>query len=94
MTEQIRLSDRASREMREQQEADDRVWILMDLICAEWKSDPMAVQCFDERIVREAINLVAKRKRMNDLFNPFKPMSESGGNMAESFQHAGNQPET
>lgn len=72
MNEQIRLTDSASREMREQQEADDRVWALMDIICTEWKTDPQSVQCFDLRIVTECIALLEKRKRMNDPFNPFK----------------------
>ena len=54
-----------------QQEADDRVWHLMDLICAEFQTDPMSRQCFDSRIVDEAIALVASRKKMNDAFNPF-----------------------
>lgn len=66
------LTDRAMREMKEQHDADDRVWHLMELICAEWESDPMSVQCFDLRVVEEAKALVAKRKRMLDPFNPFK----------------------
>ena len=72
MRQQIRLTDKASREMRGQHEADDRVWKLMDLICAEWQSDPTSVQGFDERIVQECIELVARRKRMRDPFNPFR----------------------
>lgn len=70
----IRLTDRASREMRERQEADDRVWALMDLVCAEWESDLQSVACFDLRMVQEAIALVKKRKAMRDPFNPFRPM--------------------
>ncbi len=61
-----------SREEREQQQADDRVWQLMDLICAEWQSDPQSVACFDLRLVQEATELVARRKRMRDPFNPFR----------------------
>lgn len=71
--QQIRLTDRASREMREQQEADDRVWLLMDLICAEWKTDPNSVQCFNLNVVKEAIDLVERRRAMPDRFNPFHP---------------------
>lgn len=66
------LTDRAAREMRESHEVDIRVWQLMEIITAEFKSDPMSVQCFDCRIVREAIDLVAKRKKMKDAFNPFR----------------------
>lgn len=66
------LKDSTMEEMKEQYSADDRVWHLMDLICAEWESDPLSTQCFDSRIVEEAKTLVAKRKRMQDPFNPFK----------------------
>jgi hypothetical protein len=75
MPEQIRLTDEASREMHEQQEADDRVWHLMDIICGEWESDPLSVQCFDLRVVLEAIALVKRRKAMRDPFNPFNSRS-------------------
>ncbi len=72
MSEQIQFTDKASRQMREQQDADDRVWQLMNIICAEWKTDPQSVQCFDQRIVEEAIALVNRRKAMTwDTFNPF-----------------------
>ena len=66
-----RLKPIAFKEMCEQQYADKRVWHLMDIICAEFKSDTTSVQCFDLRIVKEAIDLVKKRKAMDDPFNPF-----------------------
>lgn len=65
------LTDLAMKEMQEQQQADDRVWHLMDLICAEFASDPLSRACFDERIVEEAIELVKRRRKMRDAFNPF-----------------------
>ncbi len=68
------LTDEAHKEMVDQQAADDRVWHIMDLICAEWDSDPMSVQCFDLHIVEEAKALVKKRKKMHDPFNPFKKL--------------------
>ena len=37
---------------------------LLDIIAAEFQSDPMSVQCFDLRIVEEAINI---SKRLKDL---------------------------
>lgn len=67
-----RLTDAAYREMESCHQMDDRVWQLLDLICAEWQSDPTSVQCFDERLVREAIELVKKRKAMRDMFNPLR----------------------
>jgi hypothetical protein len=65
------LTDKAMRELREQHEADTRVWQLLDIIAAEFETDPMSRQCFDSRICEEAIALVKKRKRMRDPFNPF-----------------------
>jgi hypothetical protein len=37
---------------------------LLDIVVAEWQSDPMSVQCFDLRIVREAIEVIAELKRL------------------------------
>ena len=71
MPEQIRLTDRYSRQPTEAMNADARVWQIMDLVCAEWESDPTSVMCFDLRIVQEAIALVRRRKAMLDPFNPF-----------------------
>ena len=33
------------------------VWVILDLIVAEFTSDPMSVQCFDARVVQRAIDL-------------------------------------
>lgn len=33
------------------------VWVVLDLIVAEFESDPMSVQCFDLRLVKRAIEL-------------------------------------
>ncbi len=68
-----RLTDKAQREMDAQSAADKRVWQLLDIIAAEWQSDPMSVQCFDARIVVESIELVKRRKAMGDPFNPLHP---------------------
>lgn len=38
------------------------VWDVLDLVVAEWESDPMSVQCFDLRIVERAKHLVKVRK--------------------------------
>lgn len=35
---------------------------LLDLIVAEFESDPMSVQCFDLRIVERAKAVIAKRR--------------------------------
>lgn len=69
---QAYLTPEALENIKEQQDADNRVWELLDIIVGEFETDPQSVQCFDLRIVHEAIELVKKRKTMNDTFNPFK----------------------
>lgn len=39
---------------------------LLDLIAAEFKSDPMSVQCFDARIVKRAIEVSAAFRALPD----------------------------
>ena len=39
---------------------------LLDLVVAEWRSDPMSVQCFDLRIVKQAKEVMAQ---LNELRN-------------------------
>lgn len=41
-----------------------RAWRVLDLIAAEFSSDPMSVQCFDLRTVEEAKAVVAERRRL------------------------------
>ena len=36
----------------------DEALRLLDIIVAEFKSDPKSVQCFDERIVKRSIEIV------------------------------------
>ncbi len=43
-------------------EIDDRLLEIMGLVIAEWQSDPMSTQCFDLRIVGEAVSLWEERK--------------------------------
>ena len=38
---------------------------LLDLVVAEWNSDPMSVQCFDKRIVDEARYVIARLKKLD-----------------------------
>ena len=42
---------------------DKEAWKVLDLIVAEFESDPMSVQCFDLRIVERAKECVAKQKQ-------------------------------
>jgi len=39
---------------------------LLDLINAEWQSDPMSVQCFDSRIVERTNKLLKELKEMGE----------------------------
>jgi len=38
---------------------------LLGLIVAEWKSDPMSVQCFDLRLVEKATKLVDRHAKVD-----------------------------
>ena len=38
------------------------VWVVLDLIVAEWTSDPMSVQCFDLRLVERAKELLREHQ--------------------------------
>jgi hypothetical protein len=40
------------------------VWTVLDLIVAEFKSDPTSTQCFDQRLVDRAIELVRERRAL------------------------------
>lgn len=42
----------------------------LDIVAAEFSSDPMSVQCFDLRIVEEIKQLVAEQKREADWTEP------------------------
>lgn len=51
-----------SKDMEDRWRAESRLLEIMDLVVAEWNTDPMSVQCFDLRIVEEAKQLCAKRR--------------------------------
>lgn len=50
--------------LEEYRDASQRLLEIMELVVAEWKSDPTSVQCFDLRIVEEAKKLDARRKEL------------------------------
>jgi hypothetical protein len=39
-----------------------RMWQVMRLVVAEWTTDPRSVECFDLRIVEEAVSLVERHQ--------------------------------
>lgn len=59
-----RLSDKAVREIEQSFDNDREAHVLLDLIVAEFNSDPTSVQCFDLRIVERAKACVAMRKKL------------------------------
>lgn len=46
------------------------IYELLDLIVAEWESDPMSVQCFDLRIVERAKKTVEPFRKLKRLSRP------------------------
>jgi len=48
------LTPKAEREMEEHFKLQREAVELLELVVAEWSSDPMSVQCFDLRIVNRA----------------------------------------
>jgi hypothetical protein len=58
VTRNVRFDDEATRRFA----IDDRLMQIMGLVIAEWESDPMSVQCFDLRLVREARSLWKERQ--------------------------------
>lgn len=43
----------------------DEAWKILDLIVAEWESDPTSVACFDLRVVNRAKEIIARRKQLD-----------------------------
>lgn len=60
-----RLTDKAMDMIEEGFRLNRDAWRILDLVVAEWESDPTSVQCFDLRIVEEAKQIVARRKEID-----------------------------
>lgn len=56
------LTKEGKRKIERGFELDKRAWELLELVNAEWRSDPKSVQCFDLRIVKE-VNAIIKEKK-------------------------------
>lgn len=61
---QLRYTPKRERELEERFAAQREAETLLDLIVAEWTSDPMSVQCFDLRLVERAKTCNATLKRI------------------------------
>lgn len=57
------LNDVGRKAIAEGIDLDIEAWKLLDLINAEFQSDPMSVQCFDLRIVQRVKQAVEKNKK-------------------------------
>lgn len=64
----IRLTDKAQREMEERFKLESEALRIFDLVVAEWESDPTSVQCFDLRIVQRAKEIKARLKKIPGVF--------------------------
>lgn len=62
------LTEKAQKEMLKRAKLERRGLEILDLVAAEWKSDPMSVQCFDARIVKEAIEITEELKTLTSFF--------------------------
>jgi hypothetical protein len=62
------LTPKAQRGMERKFDIERRAIELLTVIAAEFKSDPMSVQCFDARIVKEAIELMDEYPKYKGLF--------------------------
>ncbi|MEP3245134.1 MAG: hypothetical protein ABJN40_13310 [Sneathiella sp.] len=60
-----RLSDKYACEIEEGFRLDREAWALLDLINAEWASDPLSVACFDLRIVNRAKAAISRRRELD-----------------------------
>ena len=66
-----RLNARTERDIESGFDNNREAHRLLDLIDAEFRSDPMAVQCFDLRVVEEVKICVARRKELLRRLGPF-----------------------
>lgn len=60
----IQMTEKAQREIEESFDNTREAHTLLDLIVAEFESDPMSVQCFDLRVVERAKACVKKRRAL------------------------------
>ena len=61
------LTPKAEREMEELFKLRQEAIQILDVVVAEWDSDPMSVQCFDLRVVQRAKEVVRRIKKL-DIF--------------------------
>lgn len=62
----MHLTPKAEQEIERGFDLKRRGMELLGLVVAEWKSDPMSVQCFDLRIVAEATRVVDEYEKLSE----------------------------
>jgi len=62
----IHLTKKAEREMEERFKLEREAIEILGLIVAEFKSDPLSVQCFDLRVVERAKYVTARIEQIKD----------------------------
>lgn len=66
------LTDEEIQKITEVHRLHREAWMLLNLVVAEWLSDPTSVACFDLRIVERAKQAIARRKEIDktDFLSP------------------------
>lgn len=65
------LRDTAVEKMNRKFELKNRAVDLLELVVAEWNSDPMSAQCFDSRIVKDAKEVVRELRALGELVDAY-----------------------
>ena len=64
----MELTPKAAREMDERFNLQHEALRIFSLVVAEWKSDPLSVQCFDSRIVEQAKAIDERLKKLDPFY--------------------------
>lgn len=67
MTREPRLTVKAQRELEERFRLEAEAVRLLDIIAAEFKSDPTSVRCFDLRVVERSIEVTRRLRELRSL---------------------------
>jgi hypothetical protein len=65
------LTDKAEREIEELWRLRKEAVQLLDLVVAEWRTDPLSVQCFDARTVTRSVEVTQRLKTLERQYEQF-----------------------
>lgn len=71
MTMRNAITPKAEREIEELWRLRKEAVQLLDLIVAEWRTDPMSVQCFDARTVTRSVEVTQRLKTLERQYEQF-----------------------